>query len=158
MNFKILTSKQISDEQAYYILEQTSHLRPLYFPLQQSNYVFLEETIIGVFQLVYLNKDEIDLRYGIFKDFQNKKLGVDFLKSILTYIFKTSTVNKIYLNIDYANIRSIKVAEKCNFKIDYNLVEQRQISGEGESLIPYYTQNKMMTKEKIYPSLLRNTY
>lgn len=150
MNFKILTVKQLNENQIAEIAEKIIELKPIYFSINQSSFVFLDNTIIGIFQIINLNEKEVDLRYGIFKDFQNKKIGAYVLNHIINYIFLTNSIKKVYLNIDYKNLASIKVAENCNLKIDYNLVEIRELSGEGDNFIPYFIENKKLEKDKIY--------
>ena len=125
----------------------------------QSKYVYFDEknsyivsqcdVIYGFYNVKKIENDNLVLiEYALLKMFRGNHFGQTFLNKIIDIVSKENkNIEKIVLMIRYDNIISKKIAEKEEFKIDINLMEQ--LEDEITNFIPYSKNNKYYENKKL---------
>lgn len=112
----------------------------LHFYPNNSYLIEYKGNIIGFFKLTKMyNNTIIDLQLGILEKYRHQGLGTKVHQYISDFAFSLYPEGtSIILNIDYKNEISKKVATKLGFKLNMEEYENRQMSGEGQDVEPYY--------------------
>lgn len=82
--------------------------------------IYLENKFIGiisVFNHYYKDLTRLEISICIKKDYRNKKIGEYCFNQIISNYFKKNNIKSIHLSIRCDNIKSIRLAEKCGFKL-----------------------------------------
>ena len=106
-----------------------------YITKSDNTYIVEEDSkIIGYFNLTFLD-NKVILDYELVKSLRNNHLGSHLLNVIEDYITDSYDVDEIILLIKYDNEKSMKIAKKNNYIIDYIFLEN--MDGEMNSFKPY---------------------
>ncbi|MFV0249572.1 MAG: GNAT family N-acetyltransferase [Bacilli bacterium] len=147
MNFELIKFSDVDSES---LKKQLDSLNSLPFNKNDASLILLENLPIGVVSITKMRNGDLDITYGIFEEYRNKKYGTTFLNYFVNLIFNDNPEqNIVTLNIYYTNHFSIKVAVNNNFKMDFSEIEKREYYGEGNELIPFYKENPRLIK-KLY--------
>lgn len=121
----------------------------VYFDKNNSYILYLNEAIIGFYNIVKVDCDNIiTIEYALLKSFRNMHLGQMFLDTIVDIASKQNKdTEKIVLMIRYDNDSSKRVASKDNFSIDIDLMER--LCDEIPDYIPYSKSNKYYQNKKL---------
>ena len=114
---------------------------------EDSYIVAIDGKIIGHFNVLIIN-DTYSIEYELLKEFRGIGLGGKFLSIIENFVQDKFNVDEILLMIKYDNLKSIKLAKKNNYSIDYSLYEE--IIKEDSSYVPYtkrIEKNKNLIKQ-----------
>ena len=83
-----------------------------------------EDQIVGFIGFVSLDigcNNKAELSYWIGSEFEGKGLVYLSTQSLIQYCFKDLKLNRLFLQIEFDNFRSIKLAEKLGFKLEGTL-------------------------------------
>ena len=106
-----------------------------YITKSDNTYIVQEDNkIIGYFNLTFLD-NKVILDYELVKSLRNNHLGSHLLNVIEDYITDSYDVDEIILLIKFDNEKSMKIAKKNNYIIDYIFLEN--MDGEMNSFKPY---------------------
>ena len=90
---------------------------------------------IGLHRIDWENSNaEVGIVIGK-KDCWNKGYGTDAMMAILDFVFNQMNLHRVYLRVFEYNFRGIRSYEKCGFKKEGVLRDDRYISGEYHDTI-----------------------
>lgn len=109
---------------------------------KNSYIVSLNNKIIGHFNLL-IRQNKILIEYELLEQYRGLGLGNDFYQIIEQYVENNFDYDEIVLLIRYDNDRSIKIATKNNYKINYTYVEEMATYGEMTMFNPFVKVKKI---------------
>lgn len=101
-----------------------------------SYHVILNEKNIGHFNLTFV-ENRILIDYELLEQYRGVGLGTTFYQMIEKYVEANFEYKELILMIRYDNDRSIKIATKNNYKINYDYVEKMAADGEMTMFNPF---------------------
>lgn len=112
---------------------------------KDSYIVSLNNQIIGHFNLIFDTFDEnsILINYELLRDFRGLGIGNSFYQIIENYIKQNFDFSQLVLLIHYTNIKSMKVAIKNDYQIDFDYLEEMERNGELNNYNPYVKRKKL---------------
>ena len=112
---------------------------------KDSYIVSLNNQIIGHFNLIFDTFDEnsILINYELLRDFRGLGIGNSYYQIIENYIKQNFDFSQLVLLIHYTNIKSMKVAIKNDYHIDFDYLEEMERNGELNNYNPYVKRKKL---------------
>jgi RimJ/RimL family protein N-acetyltransferase len=98
--------------------------------------VSLNDQIIGHFNLIFKN-EAIIINYELLREFRGMGIGNDFYQIIENYVKQNFEFKELMLLVHFTNIKSMKIALKNEYQIDYNYLEEMNYNGELTNYNPY---------------------
>lgn len=112
---------------------------------KDSYIVSLNNQIIGHFNLIFntFDKNSIIINYELLRSFRGIGIGNSFYQIIENYIKQNFEVNQLILLVHFTNIKSMKIAIKNDYKIDFDYLEEMERNGELNNYNPYVKRKKL---------------
>lgn len=90
------------------------------------------DELVGRFTYFDLNSRNHSAEFGytVNPKFRRRGIGTEMLTFVITHLFSTTTLNKLYCQTGAFNVASVKLLEKLNFHQDGVLREHHELDGK----------------------------
>lgn len=97
-----------------------------------TTYIFSETELIGSLALLHIDKEHFkaEIGYWLHKEYQGKGTMTQCLQRLINYVYRTSDINRLYMQIPTANSASISLAERLDFRHEGTLRADAFINGK----------------------------